>query len=790
MLSLLRQHPRDAIEFLIELFNHTADRYAHPCVTNPLEPAFGISIILPDGSTKTHWANSRLWQLYRGTSVGPHVLQSYLMALERWLRELAKFQLDMFDSVLVELLSRTDCAAIAAVVAAVATAFPFQAGEAILCLLSSREYIVLDRARMVADFSPPSKILRGMLNDSQQQLFHEERDEADRWPSRKDDLEAAVRNLQMTPFAPRVHGRLDELRAALGPIEAQDDEDRVWRLALHRMDFRGYRVADEAETPDALRKDGFILMQAEAPDPDIQEFLDRTNPPMQEQQQNMGLLMWAFRAFKRELSDVELDSWREQLARAREQEEVVARESLDEWASGGPAIMAAFVARDHWDDLSNEERDWSLQQISDAVESQADNWNHVAGMQRYEMAPDRSCAFAAIALSTKSLTQQQRTILDRVVPLAVTHPVGEVRWYATHAASELWPDRPDLALHCIFAIAAEAVLIADLYSREDTKPYEERRSYDAMAREAAGKVRSTFWQAEAVGERAYDELPLDEWHGAEAQNKILTILKSAPEQPLANKAFRRAVERLVSIWENKYDRDPRQDRNVEADLSLATLIEQFALRAPTDTALRVLEPILGAVAQQPDDVEKIVIGILHVEDVEPNTSQFWAIWKVFADRTMSAPWIGGIDHRHSSGAEMIHALFLGTRWKETTKHWRSLEGYVQYIHNLFESLGPSSCVMDAYVRFLYHVGEQSLPQAFVQIRKKAIEGDPKQLLGNSNTRYRLEVLLQRYVYSKPLLLKEKAALREAVLILLDALIDLGSSAAFRMRDDFVTPISA
>jgi hypothetical protein len=54
----------------------------------------------------------------------------------------------------------------------------------------------------------------------------------------------------------------------------------------------------------------------------------------------------------------------------------------------------------------------------------------------------------------------------------------------------------------------------------------------------------------------------------------------------------------------------------------------------------------------------------------------------------------------------------------------------------------------------------------------------------------MEVLLQRYVYSKPLLLKGKSALREAVLMLLDTLIDLGSSAAFRMRDDFVTPISA
>jgi hypothetical protein len=37
--------------------------------------------------------------------------------------------------------------------------------------------------------------------------------------------------------------------------------------------------------------------------------------------------------------------------------------------------------------------------------------------------------------------------------------------------------------------------------------------------------------------------------------------------------------------------------------------------------------------------------------------------------------------------------------------------------------------MDAYVRFLYHVGVQSLPQAFVHIGKKAMEGDPSSCSG-------------------------------------------------------------
>ena len=98
MLSLLREHPRAAIDFLIELFNHVADWYAHPRIADPLGPAFEVTIKLPNGNTKAHSCNSRLWQLYRGTSVGPDVLQSYLMALERWLRDLAKYQPDLLDA--------------------------------------------------------------------------------------------------------------------------------------------------------------------------------------------------------------------------------------------------------------------------------------------------------------------------------------------------------------------------------------------------------------------------------------------------------------------------------------------------------------------------------------------------------------------------------------------------------------------------------------------------------------------------------------------------------------------
>ena len=64
------------------------------------------------------------------------------------------------------------------------------------------------------------------------------------------------------------------------------------------------------------------------------------------------------------------------------------------------------------------------------------------------------------------------------------------------------------------------------------------------------------------------------------------------------------------------------------------------------------------------------------------------------------------------------------------------------------------------------------------------------MLKNTDTIFMLEVLLQRQVYGNPLRLKSQRTVREAILFLLDTLVENGSSAAFRMRDDFVTPASA
>ena len=217
------------------------------------------------------------------------------------------------------------------------------------------------------------------------------------------------------------------------------------------------------------------------------------------------------------------------------------------------------------------------------------------------------------------------------------------------------------------------------------------------------------------------------------------------------------------------------------------LSQDFVMRTSAESAKSILEPILCAIDRHPREIHWIVQGLTAIEDRRPNTPQYWYLWEIFANGVRRAKWVARLNNEHPIGGEMLSAVFLTSWWKDNVRHWRSLEGYAHHVHALFETLPPSSIVLDDYARFLYHIGERSLPEAFARVASSLKHGDVQAMLQKTNTVFLLEVLLQRHVYGRPLELKRDRAIREAVLFLLDTLVENGSAAAYRMRDDFVMP---
>jgi hypothetical protein len=800
-LPLLRYHAEQGLAFIIDVFNHSADWYANPRIQLGIEAPFEIALIFADGTSQLQWCNGRLWNLYRGTSVGPYVLQSLLMALERWLLEFAEIYPNDLDQVLLRILRQSESAALTAVVASVATAHLHISGEALIVLLRSRECIWLDRNRLVNESGAPSRLagLLPQLNASNE-IYEAERKEADAIPHRHLHLENAVLNLQLGPLTPRVYEILDQLRTEMPSVEEQDENDRIWRLAIHRMDLRQYTIAEEEYEvpvdPDSHTytedKQRHVRLDLKEPESDLKEMVDQSAIQFQSVNARNNLLMWGLSIFDYE-EDANHDpaQWRERIKEARITR--LGDQHFGEYdvGQGGPGIVAAVCVRDHWEEMSEDERDWCLDIVCSEVGQKADQWNHLARVQRNRMSADRPSAWVLPLLLSRTLTGAQTRRVRQVLAVALTHAIDEVRLFTALGIGEhMWSVYRDLALRCVNALAMEATLVQRTKDAESSRPFEERREIDEIEAETAAFVRQKFIEADAIIDDAYQAMDMTTWRGAKANKQILAILWKAPNDPLAVAAFEGLAHMLVGWWDADDSRHGRRhERNPEVESSLIEFLKNFLLRTSASAATTILQPILDAIDRHPREVHWILRGLISIEERQPNTPQFWSLWEQFAERVRRATWLARIDDEYASGKEMISAIFLNTWWEEEVRHWRSLEGYARHVHSLFEDLPASSTILDAYLRFLYHIGDQSLPDAFIHIAKRLQQGDPQQMLRAGDIIFLLEVLLQRYVYGSPLKLKRHDDLREAVLLLLNLLVENGSSSAFRMRDDFVTPAS-
>ncbi|CAM2160217.1 ATP-binding protein [Paraburkholderia tropica] len=792
-ISLLTYHPRKGLDFLIQVFNHSAEWYAHPRLRAPLEPAWEVELTFANGTTRKQWVNPRLWGLYRGMSVGPYSLQSLLMAFENWLLDCAKSHPEGLDAVLLEILQRSDSCALAAVVASVAAAHPHRSGEALLVLLSVPDYIEIDRSRMAGEHQTSS--LTGLFPTlrAENKIYEEERKKSNALPHRKHDLEAAIANLQLGPMAPRAHAIIDRYIAVLPAPNKRNKHDLTWQFALHRMDFRQYDVAlDQPAAGETSAADSegppknCIRLEPKPPAPEVQQLIDESTKKMDEMNARLGVYMWGLQIFQREAGSADPARWREKLASATGMDNAV--EHSDN-SRNAPGFVAAVCVRDHWDEMLPDEKAWCIDVTCAEISRHADQWGTINRAQRFSMLADRPCAFVMPLLLSKPLTEAQTPRVRQAFVAALTHPIEEVRWYAICGINDkVWAANSALALRAVNAIATEAALADRDWNAEQKKRYDKRRMLDTISAKAAEDVRRRFWTEGEIAEDAHVRYDIAEIFGAEAHAKVLAILGQMPNEPLAVVAHRRASEDLVECWNRKHDHSPdRPDRNFRREQAISDRIQQFVMRASDADAEQVLQPILEAVDQHPREVHNVIQGFTSSEDSNPNTPHYWFLWKLFAERVKRAKWLAHLGKEHPRGSEVLSTIFLTAWWKDHVRHWRSLEGYAHNVDALFDALPPVWIVLDCYVRFLYHIGERSMPTAFVRIANALRRGNPADMLRESNTVFMLEVLLQRHVYARPLELKRNPALREAILYVLDVFVESGSSAAFRMRDDFVTP---
>lgn len=779
---LLLFHPALGIRFIVSLMNFAAEHYGqgHARLQFVEVPEL-VTMMLSNGTVKQVWSNARLWNAFRSNSVMPHLLQSALMALEAWaLETIERPGAEEFVKKWLDwILQNSNNVSLVSLVGSVCMANPVKTGDAALSLLGCRDFFDLDRQRMVTESG--AFAFGGMGH--QEKLFQEERLASNKLPHRRRDLEKFALDLQLGALRDRVWAILDQHQAALLPLEEQDDGDRLWRLCLSRMDLRQY-------VQTGVTQDGYVHIQMRQPESDIQAVIDRAAPEQDRHSRHLSIFLWATNQFEKGDGCADKASeWRGRLDEAKiaYQEILAASEALG-MPSGGPGIVASVCIRDHWDDLDADDRQWCMTAVLDHVlrSPVGEDYTEFVAKNPFNGVP--ACAHVLPLMRLRSGPDQ---VIENGMIAALLHFNEDVRHQAIQGVSEFVLDSDNrLAAFCVWVLVEHAVWCNEIEKKERNVDYDKRRSFMARMIEATNHV------MQAATDVWYETFPdflhisFGTWTERQLARELITLFRAHPRSPQAREYFSRIGAALRAWWalDRRHNSDG-QRRDYELEHLAEEAFAAFLLASDTQQALQLVQPLLGAISKSPDEVAGLLRRLLSLEDGRTSATPFWDLWRIFADQVRKASWLENIDREHAYGQGLVRVTFLNTHWKEGIQSWSRLGANFEDVDNHFQAIPASTFVLESYLHYLYHIGKDSLPNAFVLIAEKFGDSLSTSVSSDGNIRWYLDALLDRVMYEDLKKLKATPRLRIATMCILDALVQAGSSVAFQLRDDFVTPNS-
>ena len=443
--------------------------------------------------------------------------------------------------------------AVTAVVSSVAQAYPVLAGNAAVTLLTSPPLFHLDRGRFVSDGSHHDKILNEHFPplDAEHAIFTHERTQAHERAHRREQLEGLAVRLQLGPHREAVQKLLDDgLPVPLPPAAEQDDEIKLWRLLLHRVDLRNFEVTQTL--PDGSR-----LIQSSAPASDVQAVVEtntgrrwtRDQPahePVALGRHNVGREKPMALATRRNTAPPCRSALLQQMAAA----EPVGDGFEERLEDSAVPQVAAICIRDHWDELIPEQREWCTDCVCGSITKGPDHRDHIGNMMSGTLDGNRAAADVLPVLLGRTLSDVRRQQVTVTLALALTHAQGPLRTTTAFAVGrQLWDLNPALVWSCVGALVKEARLLKAARKEESGMPFHERKPWEESEQAAVSAVRPGIAALEPVDRDQLLSLPLEAGSGHNLLPLLLGILVLAlPTDTVAIGFFGHVATTLARAW--------------------------------------------------------------------------------------------------------------------------------------------------------------------------------------------------------------------------------------------------
>ena len=798
--NLLKYHYRKGLDFILKLLNKASDKYAHSNLDGPQdssslrtgypEPLIEqVELQLNDGSSVKQYCSERLWLAYRGHSVVPYLLQCALMALENWLiTYIEHFDQNEIESLFDYILRNSNSVMPTAVLASIASGFPKKVGKSALPLLTNIDLYFFDNIRTIHERGSneinwhKTRLQSEPLAD----LYTGERRTAALHPWRKEHLEILAVRLQLQFSEYR-----DDVLAAIDKLRKSTPNDERARFLFHRIDSRDWKpIVDE--------KNNRIMFEPEDLEPELEDIQQRAQEEMQSTNRFSALYVWSKKTFEREpLENDYYETWNKALEEAKELFEILKTDSAGDLAKmhfGGLVTAAAVFMRDYSDKLTEEDILWCAELLIPTVIANADTDKRQVVTDATDL--DGAAASATILpiLLDFASGYDDKFLIKQLIVTALTHVNEKVR----HSAAEgirkyLWQRDPDFAQNCLIGTIAYARFENENQSERRRLYLEEGENKDRINAELQAKMdnfRDQFTRGEISSD--LDQITLQ----THSPSHILTPSLMVPDGSTRSDHVELLSQMLALFFENEQNRDKsyanRESElqiNHEMPLDFARRFAEYISHLHQSNFEDYIEQLRAGCETAPNFMHYLLLCVAVEAEKENQEEIYWRLWSALSQKVQEIAIEIGQDvsvyREQYNGKKLIRGMLKADiKWQKIDFEGQTISYGKDMIFEFVDNAGKNPDVFEALAKLMFDFPSIFFELGIHILSRHQKEENGTRLLSWVNTSFYLERSIQRFLQidqTGPL----PRNMHESCFILLDAIVETGSSSAYYLREHLV-----
>lgn len=782
---LLKNHFSITIDFILDFINKSVEYYAKSGWEYKEEIQM-VDVFIDENTTIQQYHSKSLWNIYRGNSspVMPNLIQSIHMALEKYLFEIADapdLTSELFELILLNILGKSKSSSITAVIASIVLGKANKTFRMATILFKTKEFIQADFHRHIQEHSIKSLYGIGYGLNWQTKIYQDERLKTCENKHRNSSLESLFLNYQMFRTSEISEEESEKRQKILWDIldnyykqlpdeENQSEEDRIWRMALARMDRRKMDI--ETEKVD----NGIQITFNPKLSPELQKYSQEAQNNSQNTIKYTSLYLWSVNKIENNQDYKKYINYEENPLLALEQiKEVIAiphdkRDFIfqDEIFPH----VSIILLRDYVELLSSEDKELCRDIIFEFARLPlAENYHY-----QVSDGVDKAIKYLPILLIYFPELKNDIKIL-LLLNLFDDYQIGMGRKHFYDFAIE--------AINTYFISECNSFIVAYLLLKPN---YDELIKSNYYGQKGVGKqdlIENFFQSNEEIFEKfVSDELRLSDNEIKTTQLddlivafKMIVTFKSTVEKKFTQKIIEMLCINIFNKTDDKVDYDVKQQ--------FINNFALFILEADKDEIQFYLQPLIYSF-KPTEEITSLLTQLIYTQDKINNYDNFWHIWELLEDKIIEIC-KDGDKYRHIK--QIIKAYLLawgryGSLWKDTAKEWHSLKDKdIRYFKKLTKKIGHCPSVLYSISKLLTSIASKYESNGICWVAD--LLRNNCNLLNDkleSDTVFHLENLIRQYVFIQGEQIKKDRKIKDDVLTILNFLVEKGSAVAYMLRE--------